>query len=471
MRLFWFLFAFLALALVAFAAAKEDVYVVAKPVDSVIPAGGEAIFSVILTNNQTVNDVFEIKAKELSLYPFSDFAADLRTSERTIPVKRYSSEMVYVYVRTLSSAKEGKTYELPIEVVSTLDKKLRIAETLFLRILPANQLIEITAQFPEEVKPGKKTPFAVTFINKGNVVVANAEVYITSPVFSDTRILTFKPEVDVEETFVLEVDEYIEPGTYPFSIRVYQDNEIKGVYAAEIKVTAHEKLDEQKDVEESFLMKTVTLTYTNTGNSPIEKTVVYEVTGLERFFSRTEPKAQYNDGMYTWEFTVGRGKNYELQIVANYRTPLIIFLILLVAGWAFWYWWNRRLHVKKKMFHIRHDAEEGMSDMKVMIHLKNKTGKILHEVKIIDLVPSYVLLSKEYSTLKPDHIQQGSSGGLRLIWDIGTLAEKEERIVSYKIKTKTTPALQVTLPGCSAQYIGGKGDLIIERGNSVKFSL
>ncbi len=471
MRQLWLFLVFLAVSLVPLAAAQDEIYVSAKAVDSVIPAGGEAIFAVTITNNQTVNDVFQIKAKELSLYPFSDFAAELRTSKQIIDVKRYTSETAFVYVRTLSSAREGKTYELPIEITSTLDKDLKIEDTLFIRILPANQLIEIIPQLPEKVQPGKKTKFYATFINRGNIVVPNAEVYITSPVYTDTRILTFKPDVDVEDEFSIEVDENTAPGTYPIAIRVYHDNEIKGVYTAEIIVTEHEKLEEQRDVNERFLVTTTTLTYTNTGNSPIEKSVRYEISGIERFFSSTKPEARHENGVYVWEFTVARGKSHAVTIVTNYRTPLIIIVILILAGWGLWHWWNKRLHVRKKIFHIRHDREEGMSDMKVMIHLKNKTGKTLHEVKIIDLVPSYVLLSKEYSTLKPDHIQQGSSGGLRLIWDVGTLAKSEERIVSYKIKTKTTPSMQINLPGCSSQYIGDRGDLIIERGNSAKFSL
>ena len=463
------LFLFLALALLPGVAA-QDVHISIKPVDSVIPAGGEAIFAVTIANNQTVNDVFQVKARELSLYPFSDFAADLRTSKQAIEVKRYTSETVFVYVRTLSSARESKTYELPIELTSTLDKDLEIKDTLFIRILPANQLIEILPALPEKVQPGRKVPFSVTFINKGNIVVPNAEVYVTSPVYTDTRILTFKPGVDVEEEFSIEVDENTAPGAYPLSIRVYQDNEIKGVYTTEILVTEHEKLEEQREVNERFLITTTTLTYTNTGNSPIEKEVRYEVSGLARFFSRTEPEAEYEQGAYVWKFTVQRGKIHTVSAITNYRTSLIILIIIILVCWGLWYWWNKRLHVRKKIFHIRHDQEEGMSDMKVMIHLKNKTGKTLREAKIIDLVPSYVILSKEYSTLKPDHIQQGSSGGLRLIWDVGALADKEERIVSYKIKTKTTPALRINLPGCSAQYIGDRGELIIERGNSTSFS-
>ena len=111
-----------------------------------------------------------------------------------------------------------------------------------------------------------------------------------------------------------------------------------------------------------------------------------------------------------------------------------------------------------------------MSDMKIVVHLRNKTGTTLNNVKIIDLVPSYVILSKDYPTLKPDHIQQGSSGGLRLIWEIGTLAPEEERIISYKVKTKLGEMIKIHLPGCNAQHINATGEVLHTRGNSLTFT-
>ncbi len=445
----------------------EDVTITVRSLDTVIPAGGDAVFEIILTNHQSANDKFAIKANDLSLYPFSDFAADLRTELPTLEAPRGKTVSMLVYVKTLSSATEGKTYELPIEIQSTLDDNILIKESLYVRVLPANQLITIQTALPADIKPGKKTPFVLTFINKGNIVVDNAEVYITSPVYTDSRILTFKPGIDVEETFNLQVDEDTAPETYPLTIRIYQHDEIKGVYTTEITVGENEKLLETKDTEERFLKKTITLTYDNKGNYPVEKKVIYPIQGFQRFFTSTEPSATYDTGNYYWQFTVNRGKSIILTITTNYFTPLLIFILIILIGYVSWYFYNKRLHINKRVFKIKHDVEEGMSEMKIVVHVKNKTGTTLNNARLIDLVPSYVILSKDYPTLKPDHIQQGSSGGLRLIWDIGTLAPAEERIISYKIKTKLGDMIKIHLPGCNAQHIDSTGAVVHIRGNSL----
>ncbi|MDO8628821.1 MAG: hypothetical protein Q7R56_03630 [Nanoarchaeota archaeon] len=459
----------LALLLILPLAQAQEVTIEVKAIDSVIPAGGEALFQVFITNNQGVNDVFHIKAKELSLYPFSDFAADLRTDKQSYEIKRGTTQAVIVSVRTLSSAQEGKTYELPIEIQSTLDKNLRITESLYIRVLPANQLITIQPELPPELKPGKKVNYHILFTNKGNILLDNAEFYINSPIFTDSRILTFKPGVDIEETFTFDIPEDVEPGSYPVTMRVYHLDEIKGVYSGELVVTENEKLTETKNVEEGFLKTTTTLTYENTGNSPIIKEVIYDIKGLPRFFTSTTPLGEKVEQGYRWEFTVNRGKTHTIIIKTNYFIPLLIFILVLVILFLVYYYYNKKLHLKKKIFKVNHDKEEGMSELKIILHLRNKTGKQINGVKLVDLVPTYVILSKDYQTLKPEHIQQGSSGGHRLIWDIGTLAPTEERIISYKIKARTGDIGSITLPGCNVTYYNQDGSSKNIQGNSVTY--
>ncbi|HLD12906.1 MAG TPA: hypothetical protein VJB87_04925, partial [Candidatus Nanoarchaeia archaeon] len=284
------------------------------------------------------------------------------------------------------------------------------------------------------------------------ILLDNAELYINSPVYTDSRILTFKPGIDIEETFTFDIPEDTEPGTYPVTIRVYHLDEIKGVYSGELIVEPNEKLYETKNVEEGFLTTTTTLTYENKGNSPIIKEVIYDIQGLPRFFTRTTPTAMKITEGYTWTFTVNKGKTETLIIRTNYFLPLLTIVLLIIILALGYYYWNKKLHLKKKLFKVSHDQEEGIVELKIVLHLRNKTGTILENVKLVDLVPGNVILSKDYPTLKPDHIQQGSTGGHRMIWDIGTLAPTEERIISYKIKARTGDIGTVTLPGCTANY-------------------
>ncbi|MEK6904086.1 MAG: hypothetical protein AABW87_00665, partial [Nanoarchaeota archaeon] len=420
---------FLVVIFSSLSAYAEGVNVTIDGIDDHVPAGGTAIYRVEIANNQLANDVFAVEGDDLSLYPFSDFAFDVKTDPGEIEVNRGEKGSLMLYVRTLSTAGADKTYELPLKIISKIDKDIEVKTSLLVRIQPASTLIEITPEIPDVIAPGRETEITLLFKNNGNVLLEDAEVYLSSPVFTDTRILTFKPDVEIEEKFEINLDTDTEPGKYPLTVRVYKDDEIKGVFTAEFEVAMTTDVGEKQDTYESFLKKRILITNENDGNFDAQRKIEYKTGGLAKLFIRIDPDAEYKNGRYVWEFSLKPKEVYKVEIVVDYLTPAIIVLFIIIALGVLYYFLTKDVRVKKKVFKIRHNLEDNITELKIMLHVKNKTAKQANNVKITELLPSYVLLSKEFGTLKPDHIQKGTSGGMRLIWEVGLLEVGEERVI------------------------------------------
>ena len=128
---------------------------------------------------------------------------------------------------------------------------------------------------------------------------------------------------------------------------------------------------------------------------------------------------------------------------------------------------SKDVSIKKRVFKVRHDEDEDEVELKVLLHVKNKKDKEVKEVRVIDLIPNLIIPTKEYGTLKPDRLQKGSKG-LRLVWEIQSLEPGEERIISYKVRSKLHVFGSITFPQASVLYTNEKGAVVNVRSNSAR---
>ena len=106
--------------------------------------------------------------------------------------------------------------------------------------------------------------------------------------------------------------------------------------------------------------------------------------------------------------------------------------------------------------------------MKVLLHLKNKSLKEIYNIKILDFLPRYLHGNIEYGTLKPANVQEGNSGR-RVVWEIPKIDPDEERIVSYKVKSKLKLVGKQELSQAAVQYYGRGKRLINVSSNRARF--
>lgn len=431
-----------------------------------VPAGGEIVYDVTIVNKQARSDTIKIFIDELNLFPFSDFALSAKIEPNIIDLPAGGSQKVKVSIRILDTTKESRNYEVPLKAHSVLDPTIKEETLLVMHVTSSKDLIKVSPHLTSELVPGKNIGIPIDFKNKGNVFIENAEVYVTSEVFSASKVLTFSPGKDFTENFNVELKPDTKPGVYTLSVRIYKDQELKGVYTSDFKVASNPDIKESKNVVSGFLRKKITITNENLGNAAIKRRVEYKVSGISRFFTKADPITNYENGMYVWEFNVRPGTKETINILIDYRTPFMVLFALALFILLAYYILSRGVSIKKRVFKISHDVEEGMTELKIMLHIKNKAGKPVKEIKVIDLIPDHLMLTKEFGTLKPDHIQKGSNN-IRLIWNVSSLEIGEERIFSYKVKSKIDIVGSLVLPAAAVHFVNDKGNVITVKSRNV----
>lgn len=436
-----------------------------REVTNEVEAGGEARYDFIITNNQAIEDVVTIKYDELKVYPFSDFARTILSTPSQLKLQPGETGTIEVYIRVLDAAAEDTNHEIDLTVQSLVNPDSKEVISLKTFVISGKGLISVKTNLPETIAPGRNIPFVVSFTNKGNVILDNIEVYVTSEIYSDSRILDFSSGETKDVEFIFDIDPATKPGEYTLNIRLYKDQKIKGVYTDKFTVIESPFINEKRDIIKGFLTKTLRITNSNDGNSAVERKVIIPLTFIQRIFTRANPKPVVEDGKLTWSFTVDPGKEYTVEVTTDYRIPAVIILIILVFIGLVIYILNKGVHIKKRVFKIKTDEEEEEAELKILLHIRNKKDKEIKDVRVIDMIPNLVIPTKEFGTLKPSRVQKGSSG-MRFIWEIPILEPGEERIISYKVRTKLHVFGKLELPPASVQHTDEKGSIVSIHSNS-----
>jgi hypothetical protein len=129
------------------------------------------------------------------------------------------------------------------------------------------------------------------------------------------------------------------------------------------------------------------------------------------------------------------------------------------------YYMKRVVSIKKAVFKMR-DEKGAVAEIKVLLHVSNKTSKPITEIKVVDILPNMLILSHEFGTLKPNKFQKGEKSS-RLIWDIDELEPGEERVISYRAKPGLHVIGSLTLPASLLRYTNKDKRIIDMQSNKV----
>ena len=100
-------------------------------------------------------------------------------------------------------------------------------------------------------------------------------------------------------------------------------------------------------------------------------------------------------------------------------------------------------------------SKEGISKIKVAIYLRNRTSKPVSDVVLIDKIPTIanLLVDDSVGIVKPQKVIHGKSRKTLLKWNLGSLEPFEERILTYKIKSKLSIVGGLGLPPARVKFL------------------
>jgi hypothetical protein len=146
-----------------------------------------------------------------------------------------------------------------------------------------------------------------------------------------------------------------------------------------------------------------------------------------------------------------------ITVTTNYR-PLILIILIIVLALVLYFVLRSPLILLKEASVIEQD-EHGISEIKVKVFIKNRSRKMLEQITVTDKVPGITeyMESNTLGSMKPSRITKTTAKGTILHWDLDKLDAFEERIITYKLRSKLKFVGDMALPRTRVKFTYGDG--------------
>ncbi|MBI2549331.1 hypothetical protein HYW21_08330 [Candidatus Woesearchaeota archaeon] len=375
---------------------------------------------------------------------------------QTMPVGLYLLEVF------LKSKETGEV------VKDTLDINIKSQEGVIKEYLPS---VTLDIRMPDKVDPRDEFTVKVFLKNRNPLEIEEMTISVASPLFTRERVVSLAPLEEKEEDFSVELDPLEEPATYSLTskLTILSANRTFTVEGTpvEFEIGTYSTLDKDSVKEEGFLYTHETITIVNRGNYVKDAVMKKETFFLKTLFTLAtpDPVRVTEDGKkyLKWEISLQPDETFIIDITNDYRPLFYLGIVFIVV--VLLYFVLRSPVVVKKGITKKVRTEGGISEIKVLLHVKNRTGKEVEYVKVIDRVPHLVEVGKEIQlgTIPPTSInRRGGAKGTLLIWELESLEPYEERIITYTIHSTLSILGGFNLPSAIIKFRKGRRQLIVK---------
>lgn len=327
------------------------------------------------------------------------------------------------------------------------EKSGQLKDSVLIKVLPLNEIIIVNTPTAISKDDSKIT---VEVINKENINLGEAQLFVWSDFFSSTKTITLKPKSSQNITLDVQQDraKIAKAGTYKLKTTFFLNNEYNYTVESNIVLQEYSNITTSESLKIGFFSLTKTIIKKNEGNIP--KLVAIDVVKgrLERAFSTfniqpTEEKPSLTTTILIWQRELEPGESFVVEIKTDYTLLVVILAILIIAIVSLYLAKRPRVVVKKKAIKVK--TKGGEFALKIIVFVKN-IGKEIKDVVLIDKLPHVTKLYEKFTTA-PDKIEHN-----KLEWKFGSLVPNEERVVSYIIYSKVIPIGSVEIPQASVIY-------------------
>jgi len=228
----------------------------------------------------------------------------------------------------------------------------------------------------------------------------------------------------------------------------------------EFEIVQYGGIEEEESVEKEFLKTKKTLNLVNRGNGDVAD--VYKIkrsffTGIFTSFDPAPQKVEEEGVKYNgWTLSLSPNEKATITITTSYRVPFGI--VCIIAAAVLLYFLLRSPVVVHKSATVLATSEGGISEIKVLIVVKNRAPAALKKVMIIDKVPHIAEVAREFEmgTLHPTKVFRHEKKGTLIKWELKELDKFEERVLAYKIKSRLSVLGEFKLPVTVVRHAAGK---------------
>ena len=472
----FFLLVVVSLLTISFASALSEFSVDYEAVKDNVVYREPAEFYISITNNQEFSDRFKIS-----------FGINPKWSIQIIPPKdsyptinKGETKKIKVLIMAVSEMPPS-LYRIPVTVKSL---KTDLSEKAYVPIyLKSGKLagkypptVTTNVNILNKIDPRETIRIMVDLRNRNTLNITEMKIKLSSIVINKEVITSLGPLEEKTIIVTYSFDSMEPPKKDTVTLDLYVDGSIiRTIEDIPIEIISYSDITKISETKKSFLKTEEKITYTNEGNVKKQETLKIEMGFFKDIVTSTNPKTYVlkEDGKRyrALDVDLKPGVKIEIMVVKNFRPLVLIItitLILLVLYSIF-----RSDIVVKKHAVVLGTKEGGITEMKVIMNVRNRTARPIKNVAIIDNVPNIADIQKEFQigTLKPTKIVTHERKGNLIKWNIDLLEKYEERIITYKVRSKLSILGKFKLPPAVIKYENEKGKDVITHSNSVNLSI
>lgn len=304
--------------------------------------------------------------------------------------------------------------------------------------------IRLGIEMPPSIDPRSPPPIKLVLDNKNKRHNGEINLLIESDIIGKKEVTTsLAPE---EQGKIVELAYPLDPLQEPLKDTIRAVATIDGVtFTASpesINVIDYAPALEESQTQDHSLFKTINqYSFVNAGNAKKTATVRVPVNIFSQFLYSSEVPPTViagTDGRYLiWQVAVPKKTTVNIVVIKNSR-PVVIVALLLLLLWLYYYTHKSPVTIHKHVLDVE-TKEGGIAYFKVLLEIKNTANVSLHDFEISEALPHLVeyLADSTPGMVSPTKILvHESRGNLLLKWNIDEIDPLEDRLISYRVKTK-----------------------------------
>jgi len=417
-----------------------------------------ALYSMSIKNNDVRSDRFQL----YTISPFWNINPTIVTAE--------ASSTVNFDLEISLSSKEVVGPQLVPITIKSLSSGDTVVENLYVYAKPTSFVaqsyvpnIAMDINMNDQVDPRQPISIDVYMRNRNPLDLGNLKIVVDSQLFTKEYITTLGPlEEKTNQILFSGLNRIQQPGTYNVTVKLVVDNKTVTQVQKEIEVINYSDVNVEDTTIRSLFSYTERLKIHNDGNNQAIKTERVPKSWLERVFTTTS--AKYNvvneDGVsyISWSVPLDPQQTYEISVTTNY-TSVVIVVIVIIALIIFYYIFRSPVLLYKRA-KIVSSTDDGISDIRVKLHLKNRSGQLIKNIKIVDKYPKIVALVDDNSigSLKPTKMLSADKIHSMLMWNIEQLEPYEERLLTYTLNSRLNIVGNMSLHPAKVRFQSRSGE-------------
>jgi hypothetical protein len=436
---------------------QNDVFITRIiPINDEISLYGEAVFNLTIINTG-------LQREDFSVYSPNIDAWSVKINPDSVSLNPGQQAWMNIRIKPKPSIDPGREYGVQLNIKSKysglLEKAFAFISVKSQSEINREYLPVVAIDIPEidPIDPTGVFMLAFDIENKNVRDIRDMKVLISSASFTKEAYTDLGPLKKKTMQFPIELSPNTPPTIESMVIRVSIGNDTIISRSIKYEILGVEKSEIDPSVTGSFLMIKHSALFRNIGN--LDNVVKYTVkTNLLDYFlisGNTDSRLVQEEGKLYKEYSVELkpGESFRFTATKSYRSILyfILFVILLIVAY---YALRSPIVIRKSVSSIKTKEEDILSELKILIHIKNRTKKQFEDVIVLDRIPKITEIGKDFEigTIKPIKIMNHEKRGTIAKWGINMLDSYEERVIAYKLYTNLNILGGLTLPLAVLKY-------------------